>query len=367
MVIQIGALKSGRDADVEADIRAVVEVAHAAGAIVKVIFENAYLTDDEKIRACHLAEAAGADFVKTSTGFAPSGRHARRPAPRCARTPRRTSRSRRPAACGRSTRSRGDGAGRHPDRRHGHRGDHPRLPGPQGRDAPRGRSVRRGGRLLMATRSASGMLGSGFIGEFHTLGLRYVPDARVVANCDADRTARAAFAARFGSRPAAHSIEAVCADPDVDLVVVSLPEPPPPRGGPGPRRPRARPSRAPSRSAGPPTSRRTCSARCATPASSRAYLENVVFNPDIMRMREMVAVGRHRPRHDVPRPRGPQRAARRALLGRGARRRRGAAGHGLPRHRVRALPVRQGPGVRDVFAWGDTLVHGARTTGEDNA
>lgn len=73
MVIQIGALKSGRDADVQADIAAVVEVAHAAGAIVKVIFENAYLTDDEKVRACHLSEAAGADFVKTSTGFAPTG------------------------------------------------------------------------------------------------------------------------------------------------------------------------------------------------------------------------------------------------------------------------------------------------------
>jgi deoxyribose-phosphate aldolase len=73
MVIQIGALKSGRDADVEADIRAVVEVGHAAGALVKVIFENAYLTDDEKIRACHLTESAGADFVKTSTGFAPTG------------------------------------------------------------------------------------------------------------------------------------------------------------------------------------------------------------------------------------------------------------------------------------------------------
>jgi deoxyribose-phosphate aldolase len=73
MVIKIGALKSGRDADVESDIRAIVEVGHAAGAIVKVIFENAYLTDAEKIRACHLSEAAGADFVKTSTGFAPSG------------------------------------------------------------------------------------------------------------------------------------------------------------------------------------------------------------------------------------------------------------------------------------------------------
>ena len=73
MVIQIGALKSRRDADVQADIAAVVEVAHAAGALVKVIFENAYLTDDEKVRACRLSEAAGADFVKTSTGFAPSG------------------------------------------------------------------------------------------------------------------------------------------------------------------------------------------------------------------------------------------------------------------------------------------------------
>jgi deoxyribose-phosphate aldolase len=73
MVIQIGALKSGRDRDVEDDIRAVVDVAHAAGALVKVIFENAYLTDDEKIRACRLTEAAGGDFVKTSTGFAPSG------------------------------------------------------------------------------------------------------------------------------------------------------------------------------------------------------------------------------------------------------------------------------------------------------
>lgn len=73
MVLPIGALRSGRDADVRADIAAVVDVAHAGGAIVKVIFENAYLTDDEKIRACRLTEAAGGDFVKTSTGFAPSG------------------------------------------------------------------------------------------------------------------------------------------------------------------------------------------------------------------------------------------------------------------------------------------------------
>jgi deoxyribose-phosphate aldolase len=73
MVIDIGALKSGRDEDVRADIGAVVEVGHAAGAIVKVILENAYLTDDEKVRGCRLAESADADFVKTSTGFASSG------------------------------------------------------------------------------------------------------------------------------------------------------------------------------------------------------------------------------------------------------------------------------------------------------
>jgi deoxyribose-phosphate aldolase len=73
MVLAIGALKSDRDAEVLADIAAVVDVAHAGGAIVKVIFENAYLTDDEKIRACGLTEAAGAEFVKTSTGFASGG------------------------------------------------------------------------------------------------------------------------------------------------------------------------------------------------------------------------------------------------------------------------------------------------------
>jgi deoxyribose-phosphate aldolase len=73
MVVQIGALRSGRDQDVRDDVAAVVRVAHEAGAIVKVILENAYLTDEEKERGSRLAERAGADFVKTSTGFAPSG------------------------------------------------------------------------------------------------------------------------------------------------------------------------------------------------------------------------------------------------------------------------------------------------------
>ncbi len=72
MVLNIGWLRSARFDEVQADIAAVTEVAGDA-ALVKVIFENAYLTDDEKIMACRLSEAAGADFVKTSTGYAPSG------------------------------------------------------------------------------------------------------------------------------------------------------------------------------------------------------------------------------------------------------------------------------------------------------
>jgi deoxyribose-phosphate aldolase len=73
MVINIGRLRGGDHVYVASDIRAIVEVAATAGALVKVIFENAYLTDDDKVVACHLTEDAGADFVKTSTGFAASG------------------------------------------------------------------------------------------------------------------------------------------------------------------------------------------------------------------------------------------------------------------------------------------------------
>jgi deoxyribose-phosphate aldolase len=71
MVLNIGRLISGDDDYVERDIRAVVDAAQ--GRTVKVIFENAYLNDEQKIRACGLSAAAGAGFVKTSTGFAASG------------------------------------------------------------------------------------------------------------------------------------------------------------------------------------------------------------------------------------------------------------------------------------------------------
>jgi deoxyribose-phosphate aldolase len=73
MVISIGALKSGDDHAVEADIRGVVDVCRRGGAICKVILETALLTADEKVRAALAARRAGADFVKTSTGFGPGG------------------------------------------------------------------------------------------------------------------------------------------------------------------------------------------------------------------------------------------------------------------------------------------------------
>ena len=71
MVINIGALKSGKDQEVQADIEAVVLAAKPA--LVKVIIETSLLTDEEKVKVCRLAQDAGADFVKTSTGFSTGG------------------------------------------------------------------------------------------------------------------------------------------------------------------------------------------------------------------------------------------------------------------------------------------------------
>ena len=73
MVLNVGALKSGQDDVVESDIRGVVEAAHRGGAICKVIFETSLLTVEEKVRAAIASKRAGADFVKTSTGFSTGG------------------------------------------------------------------------------------------------------------------------------------------------------------------------------------------------------------------------------------------------------------------------------------------------------
>ena len=210
-----------------------------------------------------------------------------------------------------------------------------------------------------------GMLGSGFIGEFHTQGLRHVPGARVVANYGAGPERREAFAARFGSRPLV-SIEAVCADPEVDLVVVSLPN---------------HLHLDAVRAAAENRKAVACTkplGRNATEAAEmlrlvedaevfHAYLENVVFNAETIRMREMIEAGaigrpitfRAREGHSGPHAShfwDAELAGGGALLD--------MASHGA--EAARYLFGKDVP-VRDVFAWGATLVHGDRTTGEDNA
>lgn len=72
-VINIGKLLSRQFEYVETELTQMAQACHEAGALLKVIFENAYLTNDLKIIACRISTAAGVDFVKTSTGFAPSG------------------------------------------------------------------------------------------------------------------------------------------------------------------------------------------------------------------------------------------------------------------------------------------------------
>jgi predicted dehydrogenase len=210
-----------------------------------------------------------------------------------------------------------------------------------------------------------GMLGSGFIGEFHTLGLRYVPDARVVANYGAGVDRRASFAERFGSRPF-DSIEGVCADPEVDLVVVSLPNHLHVEAV------RAAAAHGKAVACTKPLGRNATEAvemlRLVQDAGVfHGYLENVVFGSEMIRMREMVEAGaigrpltfRAREGHSGPHAAHFWDAE---LAGGGAML--DMASHGVEAARY---VFGKDAAVRDVFAWGATLVHGDRTTGEDNA
>ncbi len=210
-----------------------------------------------------------------------------------------------------------------------------------------------------------GMLGSGFIGEFHTLGLRYVPNARVVANWGAGPERRGSFARRFGSR-ALDSLEAVCGDPDVDLVVVSLPNQLHLEAV------RTAVAHGKGVACTKPLGRNAAEAAAMLRSALdggvfHAYLENVVFNTDVIRMREMVEAGaigrpatfRAREGHSGPHAAhfwDAELAGGGALLD--------MASHGTEAARYLfgkdATPV-------EVVAWADTLVHGDRTTGEDNA
>jgi predicted dehydrogenase len=210
-----------------------------------------------------------------------------------------------------------------------------------------------------------GMLGSGFIGEFHTLGLRYIEGARVVANWGAGTERREAFGARFGSRPL-DSIDAVCADPDVDLVVVSLPNHLHLEAV------RSAATHGKGIACTKPLGRNGQEAaemlRLVREAGVfHAYLENVVFNAEMIRMREMIEAGaigrlttfRAREGHSGPHAAhfwDADLAGGGALLD--------MASHGA--EAARAMFGKDLP-VRDVFAWGDTLVHGGRTRLEDNA
>jgi predicted dehydrogenase len=210
-----------------------------------------------------------------------------------------------------------------------------------------------------------GMLGSGFIGEFHADGLRYLHDTRVAANYGAGPDRRERFAARFGSRPNG-TIEGVCADPEVDLVVVSLPNHLHVEAV------RAAAAHGKAVACTKPLGRNGDEAAemlelVESAGVFHAYLENVVFTAEIVRMREMIEAGaigrlttfRAREGHS-----GPHAAHFwDAELGGG-----GAlldmASHGA--ECARFLFGKDVP-VREAFAWGATLVHGERTTGEDNA
>ena len=210
-----------------------------------------------------------------------------------------------------------------------------------------------------------GMLGSGFIGAFHTLGLRYVPDVRVVANYGAGAPRRDAFAARFGSRPV-DSIEALCADPEVDLVVVSLPNHLHLEAV------RAAAAHGKAVACTKPLGRNAIEAgemvRLVGDAGVfNAYLENVVFSAETVRMREMIEAGAvgspitFRAREGHSGPHAPH-FWDAELTGGGALL--DMASHGA--EAARYLFGKDVP-IRDVFAWGATLVHRDRTSGEDNA
>ena len=210
------------------------------------------------------------------------------------------------------------------------------------------------------------MLGSGFIGEFHTHGLRHVREARLVAAYGRSAERRDALAERFGYARTYDAIDAACADPDVDLVVVSLPNQ---LHG---EAVRAAAAHGKAVACTKPLGRNGAEAAEMLRAVEDAgvwhgYLENVVFTAELMRMRELVesgSVGRpvtFRAREGHSGPHAPHfwdanLAGGGALLD--------MASHGIEAARFVFGKEHR---IRDAFAWGATLVHGERTTGEDNA
>jgi predicted dehydrogenase len=211
-----------------------------------------------------------------------------------------------------------------------------------------------------------GMLGTGFIAQFHHQGLRHVAVARPVACYGRDPERRASFAARNGYARAVDSIESVCADADVDLVLVSLPNELHLQAVEvAARHGKAVACTKPLGRTG--AEAAACLASVAAAGVWHGYLENVVFGAEMVRMREMVEAGA------IGRPIGFR--AREAHSGPHALHfwDRATAGGGalldMASHGAEAARYLFGKelGIRDVFAWGDTLVHRDRTTAEDNA
>lgn len=211
-----------------------------------------------------------------------------------------------------------------------------------------------------------GMLGSGFIADFYVIGSRLAPGAVVVANYARPGSARGVeFASRHGIARTYDTIEALCADPEVDLVIVALPN--------HLHLPAVRAAAANGKAVvcTKPLGRDAVEAaemvRLTRAAGVMAgYAENAAFAPEVMRVAEIVHTGalgrltsvRAREGHSGPHAAHFWDAA---TAGGGAMLDMGC--HGIETARILFGKDQR---VRDVFMWGDTLVHGGRTAGEDN-
>jgi predicted dehydrogenase len=219
---------------------------------------------------------------------------------------------------------------------------------------------------LTIDRVGLGMLGSGFIADHYMAGLRFVPEARVVASASQGGERGERFAERHGIPCTYTSLDALCADPDVDLVVVALPN-----------HLHLDAVRA-ATSAGKgvlctkPLGRNAAEAgemlaMVRDAAVFNGYLENEVFSPEVMKIAEMVRSGglgrvvTMRAREGHSGPHAPhfwdaETAGGGAFLDMGC-------------HCIEAARLVFGKDVpvQEVFAWGATLVHGGKTRGEDNA
>ena len=211
-----------------------------------------------------------------------------------------------------------------------------------------------------------GFLGSGFIADHYVSGLRFVPGARVVANAATGGERGAAFAARHGIPRTYDSIAGLCADPEVDLVVIALPN--------HLHLEAVRAAAAAGKGV-------LCTKPLGRTAAEGAemldlvraagvfhgYLENEVFSPEVMKTQEMVASGalgrvltmRAREGHSGPHAAhfwDAETAGGGAFLDMGC-------------HCIEAARyiIGKDSAVTDVFAWGATLAHADKTTGEDNA